>query len=86
MAHKVVPVRVKQPAPLVRKPAKSAQLDQLLQEYQAAIEQYGIIVRYLKAAVQVLPKPECQLLLEFAEIAKKHCARLHSTIKGRLAA
>ena len=43
-----------------------------------------MIVRYLKAAIEVLPKTECQLLLEFAEIAKKHCERLHQTIERRL--
>jgi hypothetical protein len=36
-------------------------------DYDAATQQYGVIVRYLKAAIEVLPKAECQLLLEFAE-------------------
>ena len=47
-------------------------------------EQYGVIVGYLKAAIEVLPKAECQLLLEFAEIAKNHCEQLHRTIGERL--
>ena len=79
-------MRVKKKCPPAQKAATPVELTQLLQDYEAATEQYAIIVRYLTAAIQVLPKPECQLLLEFAEIAKKHCERLHRTIEGRLAA
>jgi hypothetical protein len=51
------------------KPASTPALIRLLSDYHAATEQYGVIVGYLKAAIEVLPKAECQLLLEFAEIA-----------------
>ena len=66
------------------KPASSPALVRLFNDYQAATEQYRVIVGYLKAAIEVLPKTECQLLLEFAETAKNHCARLHRTIGDRL--
>jgi hypothetical protein len=85
MAHKAVPMRVE----TVRtcSPAtKSPELAELLRDYQTATEQYGVIVRYLRAALEVLSKPECQLLLEFGEIEKNHCERLHREIQDRLAA
>jgi len=70
----------------VRSPAaKSRKLAELVKDYKSATEQYSVIVGYLKAAMQVLPKPECQLLLEFAEIEKNHCERLHREIHDRLA-
>ena len=68
------------------KPASSPALARLLKDYQAATEQYGVIVRYLKAAIEGLPKAECELLLEFAEIAKNHCEQLHHDIGDRLGA
>jgi hypothetical protein len=68
------------------KPARSRALVRLLKDYHAATEQYGVIVGYLKAAIEVLPKAECQLLLEFAEIAKNHCEQLHRAIGDRLGA
>lgn len=68
------------------KPAKSRALVRLLNDYHAATEQYGVIVGYLKGAVEVLPKAECQLLLEFAEVAKNHCEQLHRAIGDRLGA
>ena len=67
-------------------PAKSTTLAELMRDYAKATEQYGVIVRYLRGAVQVLSKPECQFLLEFAEIEKDHCERLHQEIHDRLAA
>ena len=70
--------------PRPKKPAKSIKLARLLKDYETTTEQYAVIVRYLKAAIEVLPKAECQLLLEFAEIAKNHCERLHQTIEHRL--
>jgi hypothetical protein len=57
------------------------QLARMLKDYQTAIEQHAIIVRYLTAAIEALPKPACELLLEFAEKAKNHCERLHRMIK-----
>ena len=63
---------------------KTPALAELATDYQTATEQYGVIVRYLKAAIEVLPKAECQLLLEFAEIEKNHCERLHAELQDRL--
>ena len=63
---------------------KTPALAELARDYLTATEQYGVIVRYLKAAIDVLPKPECQLLLEFAEIEKTHCERLHAELQDRL--
>jgi hypothetical protein len=68
------------------KPASSPALVRLLSDYHAATEQYGVIVGYLKTAIEVLPQAECQLLLEFAEIAKNHCERIHRDIGDRLGA
>jgi hypothetical protein len=65
--------------------ARSPMLAELVKDYQAATEQYGVIVRYLRGAMEVLPKPECLLLLEFTEIEKNHCERLHREIQDRLA-
>ena len=39
-----------------------------------------MIVRYLLGAMEVLPKADCQLLLEFAEIEKNLCQRLHREV------
>jgi hypothetical protein len=83
MAHKAVSMRVKK----VRacSPAtKSPLLAELVRDYQKATEQYSVIVRYLRGAMEVLKKSECQLLLEFAEIEKNHCERLHREIHNRL--
>jgi hypothetical protein len=60
-------------------------LVELVRDYQTATEHYGVINRYLRGAIEVLPKPECQLLLEFAEMEKDHCERLHREIHDRLA-
>jgi hypothetical protein len=83
MAHKPISMPVekgKTYSPTTKSPA----LAELARDYQTATEQYGVIVRYLKAAIEVLPKPECQLLLEFAEIEKTHCERLHAELQDRL--
>jgi hypothetical protein len=83
MAHNAVSMRVKR----VRKcsPAtKSPELVQLVKDYQKATEQHSVIVRYLCGALEVLPKADCQLLLEFAEIEKNRCERLHQEIQDRL--
>ena len=66
------------------KPASSPALVRLLNDYHDATEQYGVIVGYLKAAIEFLPKAECQLLLEFVENAKNHCDQLHRAIGDRL--
>ncbi len=62
------------------KPASSPALARLLNDYHAATEQYGVIVGYLEAAIEVLPRAECQLLLEFTEIAKNRCEQIHRDI------
>ena len=64
--------------------AKFPNMGELIRDYKTATEQYGVIVRYLGGAMEVLPKSECQLLLEFAEIEKNHCERLHREIHDRL--
>jgi hypothetical protein len=66
------------------KPASSPALVRLFNDYHDATEQYGVIVGYLKVAIKVLSKDECQLLLEFAEIAKNRCERIHRDIGDRL--
>jgi hypothetical protein len=78
MAHKAVSMRVKTAA------AKAPNLAELVTDYQKATDQYGVIVRYLRGAMEILTKPECQLLLDFAEIEKIHCERLHWEIYDRL--
>jgi hypothetical protein len=83
MAHKAVSMRVKTVAKC-SPAAKAPNLAELLKDYQTATEQYGVIVRYLRAAMEILTKPECQLLLDFAEIEKNHCERLHREIYDRL--
>ena len=72
------------PSGVDAKPASSPALVRLLSDYHDATEQYGVIVGYLKVAIEVLPKAECQLLLEFVEIAKNHCERLHRAIGDSL--
>jgi hypothetical protein len=64
---------------------KSPTLAELATDYQRSTEQYSVIVRYLKAGIEVLSEPEYQLLLEFAEIEKSHCERLHAELQDRLA-
>jgi hypothetical protein len=56
---------------------KSRKLAELIKDYRTATEQYSVIVGYLKVAMEVLTEAECQLLLEFAEIEKNRCERLH---------
>jgi hypothetical protein len=83
MAHKPTPMPVgkgKTYSPTTKSPT----LAELATDYQMATEQYGVIVRYLKAAIEVLPKPECQLLLEFAEVEKSHCERMHAELQDHL--
>ena len=50
--------------------AKSPNLAELTRDYKTATEQYGVIVRYLHGAMEVLPKPECQLLLDLPRSRK----------------
>jgi len=60
-----------------------------LRAYRKAIAEYKALMNYIEAAVKFLPKPECELLSEFAEIAKGKCERLHRAaqrLSGRSAA
>jgi len=84
MARKAAPIRVKK-ARSCSPAAKSSKLAELMRDYITATEQYSVIVRYLKGAMEVLTEAECQLLLEFAAIEKNHCERLHRAIQDRLA-
>jgi hypothetical protein len=52
-----------------------------LKGYKNAIAEYRRLVNYLKAAIGVLPKAECELLCEFAEISKKKCERLRRALE-----
>jgi len=83
MARSAAAVRGQKARPLRSgvKPTTAAKLARMLKDYQTATEQHAVIVRYLTAAIEVLPKPECELLLEFAEKAENHCERLHRMIK-----
>ena len=49
--------------------------------YKKANLEYKALVRYLKSAVGVLPKAECQLLLEFADIARQKCQRMRRALR-----
>src|ERR1700676_3147480 len=60
------------------KPARSSRGASSLKRANA---EHKALVRYLQTAVGVLPKAECQLLLEFAEIAKQTCERLRRTMR-----
>ena len=61
--------------------AKPSQRSRPATALKSANAQYRALLRYLRAAVGVMPKAECQLLLEFAEIAKQKCARLRRTVR-----
>jgi hypothetical protein len=84
MAHKVVSIRV-QNVRTCSLATKSSDLAELLRDYEMATKQYSVIVQHVSAAMEVLTKPECQLLLDFAEIEKNLCDRLHWEIQNRLA-
>jgi hypothetical protein len=57
----------------VRKP-------RVLREYKDAVAEHRLLSSYLKAATRVLPKPECGLLAEFAQISKQKCQRLKKAL------
>jgi hypothetical protein len=83
MALKPTPIPVengKTCSPIIKSPT----LAELATDYQTSTEQYSVIVRYLKAGIEVLSEPDCQLLLEFAEVEKSHCERLHAELQDRL--
>jgi hypothetical protein len=51
-----------------------------LKDYKNASAEYRRLMNYLKAATSVLPKAECELLSEFAEISKRKCQRLRRAL------
>jgi hypothetical protein len=57
----------------------------LLSEYKKAVAERRRLVDYLKAASRILSKPEQDLLLEFAQIAKRKCDRLRRAIRQQSA-
>jgi hypothetical protein len=66
-------VRTSKIANPVRKP-------RVLREYKDAVAEQRLLSSYLKAATRVLPKPECGLLAEFAQISKWKCQRLRKAL------
>lgn len=54
---------------------------QALRDYRKAMAEYHHLVKYLEAAVKVLPEAECDLLWEFAETSKSKCDRLRRTLE-----
>jgi hypothetical protein len=69
---------------LARKAKRSGNKKQRLQkEYWEAVAEHQRITKYLKAATGVLPKARCDLLLEFAELAKRKYKRLQRAINRR---
>ena len=53
----------------------------LLNAYKKAVAERRRLVNYLKAASSFLSKPEQELLLEFAGIARRKCDRLRRAIR-----
>jgi hypothetical protein len=51
-----------------------------LKDHKSAIVEYRRLTTYLKAATGILPKAECDLLCEFAEISKQKCQRLRRAL------
>ena len=66
-------VRTSKLATRLRKP-------RALREYKDAVAERRLLANYLKAAVQVLPKAECELLSEFVQISKRKCQRLRKAL------
>ncbi len=66
-------VRTSKLATRLRKP-------RALREYRDAVAERRLLANYLKAAVQVLPKAECELLSEFVQISKRKCQRLRKAL------
>ena len=66
------------------KPTTSVKLTTMLKDYRTAAEQHAIIARYLSAAIEVLPNPYRELLLDFAETAQDHCERLHRMLRRQM--
>jgi hypothetical protein len=52
-----------------------------LKDYKNALAEYRRLMNYLKAAIGVLAKAECDLLAEFAEISNKKCERLRRAVE-----
>ncbi len=56
--------------------AKPARGSSATNSLKAANAEHQALIRYIRAAVGILPKAECQLLMEFADIAKRKCEQL----------
>jgi hypothetical protein len=56
-------------------------MQRLQNEYKKALIERRRLVNYLKAATGILSEPERQLLLEFAQIARRKCDRLRRAIR-----
>ena len=67
--------------PSKRRAAKPARSSRGTNALKRANAEHKVLVRYLQTAVGVLPKAECQLLLEFADIAKQKYERLRRTLR-----
>jgi hypothetical protein len=57
----------------------------LLNEYKKAVAERRTLVNYLKAATGILSKAERELLLEFAQIARRKSDRLRRAIRQQSA-
>jgi hypothetical protein len=66
-------VRTSKLATRLRKP-------RALREYKDAVAERRLLAEYLKAAIQVLPKAECDLLSEFVQISDRKCQRLRKAL------
>ncbi len=52
----------------------------VLREYKDAVVEHRLLSSYMNAATKVLPKAECELLAEFAQISKQKCQRLKKAL------
>lgn len=59
--------------------AKPARRSRVAGVLKSANAEYKALIQYLKAAIGELPKAECQLLMEFADIARQKCGRAGRT-------
>jgi len=66
-------VRTSKLAARLRKPRAS-------REYKDAVTEHRLLAKYLEAAIQALPKAECELLSEFVQISQRKCQRLRKAL------
>ena len=65
----------------VKVKASRSKKERLIKEYKKAVAERRMLLTYLKAATGVLTTPERELLLEFAQIARRKCDRLRREIQ-----